>query len=228
MDIQQIFAARQQAEQNRRLECYRRLNRVAKKGQIVFAGSSLMEQFPIDELQHSLDLPWCIYNRGIGGYVSSQMLQGLETMVLELEPAKLFINIGTNDMEDAANTGLNTSALRTSVKVKNVYTNLNLMNGDVGEDATVTFGENDIPEGQFTANSTTYDYLALNYLLVGTDKGVVDCEFKYTDGTTNGNKTISNVPVQRNYRTNIIGSILTGAVDLNVTIDPAFEEPDNN
>ena len=138
------------------------------------------------------------------------------------------LNIGTNDMEDAANTGLNTSALRTSVKVKNVYTNLNLMNGDVGEDATVTFGENDIPEGQFTANSTTYDYLALNYLLVGTDKGVVDCEFKYTDGTTNGNKTISNVPVQRNYRTNIIGSILTGAVDLNVTIDPAFEEPDNN
>ena len=98
MDIQQIFAARQQAEQNRRLECYRRLNRVAKKGQIVFAGSSLMEQFPIDELQHSLDLPWCIYNRGIGGYVSSQMLQGLEAMVLELEPAKLFINIGTNDI----------------------------------------------------------------------------------------------------------------------------------
>ena len=98
MDIQQIFAARQQAEQNRRLECYRRLNRVAKKGQIVFAGSSLMEQFPIDEMQHSLDLPWCIYNRGIGGYVSSQMLQGLEAMVLELEPAKLFINIGTNDI----------------------------------------------------------------------------------------------------------------------------------
>ena len=138
------------------------------------------------------------------------------------------LNIGTNDMENAANTGLNTSALRTSVKVKNVYKNLNLMNGEVGEDATVTFGENDIPEGQFTANSTTYDYLALNYLLVGTDKGVVDCEFTYTDGTTNGSKTISNVPVQRNYRTNIFGSILTGAVDLGITIDPAFKEPDHN
>ena len=44
----------------------------------------------------------------------------------------------------------------------------------------------------------------------------------------NGSKTISNVPVQRNYRTNIIGSILTGAVDLNVTIDPDFETPDHN
>lgn len=98
MNMEKFFLARQQAEQARRLEQYRRLNRVAKKGQIVFAGSSLMEQFPIDELQRSLDLPWCIYNRGIGGYVSSQMLQGLETMVLELEPAKLFVNIGTNDI----------------------------------------------------------------------------------------------------------------------------------
>ena len=138
------------------------------------------------------------------------------------------LNIGTNDMDDATASGLNTDALRTYVTVKNVYTNLNLMNGKVGEDVTVTFEENDIPEGQFTANSTTYDYLALNYLLVGTDKGVVDCEFTYTDGTTNGSKTISNVPVQRNYRTNIFGSILTGAVDLEITIDPDFDTPDHN
>lgn len=138
------------------------------------------------------------------------------------------LNIGTDDMKDAANTGLNTSALRTSVTVKNVYKNLNLMNGEVGEDATVTFGENEIPEGQFTANGNTYDYLALNYLLVGTDKGVVDCEFTYTDGTTKVSKTISNVPVQRNYRTNIFGSILTGAVDLEITIDPDFETTEHN
>ena len=138
------------------------------------------------------------------------------------------LNIGTDDMKDAAKTGLNTDALRTSVTVKNVYKNLDLMNGGVGEDATVTFEENNIPKGQFTANGNTYDYLALNYLLVGTDKGVVDCEFTYTDGTTKGSKTISNVPVQRNYRTNIFGSILTGAVDLNVTIDPDFETTEHN
>ena len=142
------------------------------------------------------------------------------------------LNIGTDDMKDAANTGLNTDALRTSVTVKNVYKNLNLMNGGVGEDVTVTFEENDIPEGQFTANGNTYDYLALNYLLVGTDKGVVDCEFTYTDEATNDSKTISktisNVPVQRNYRTNIFGSILTGAVDLGITIDPDFDTTEHN
>ena len=44
----------------------------------------------------------------------------------------------------------------------------------------------------------------------------------------NGSKTISNVPVQRNYRTNIFGSILTGAVDLGITIDPDFETTEHN
>ena len=43
----------------------------------------------------------------------------------------------------------------------------------------------------------------------------------------NGSKTISNVPVQRNYRTNIFGSILTGAVDLGITIDPDFASDHN-
>lgn len=44
----------------------------------------------------------------------------------------------------------------------------------------------------------------------------------------NGSKTISNVPVQRNYRTNIFGSILTGAVDLGITIHPDFASDDHN
>ena len=34
------------------------------------------------------------------------------------------------------------------------------------------------------------------------------------------------MPVQRNYRTNIFGSLLTGSVDLGITIDPNFDTPD--
>lgn len=48
------------------------------------------------------------------------------------------------------------------------------------------------------------------------------------NGTTTGNLTFSNVPVQRNYRTNIIGSVLTGDVDFDIDIDPGFGEPDHN
>ncbi len=84
--------------QARRKEQFRRLNPYCRKGQIVFAGSSLMEQFPVEELAADLELPYCIYNRGNSGYVTRQMLTDLKEMVLDPEPRKLFINIGTNDL----------------------------------------------------------------------------------------------------------------------------------
>ncbi len=81
-----------------KVERYRRLNKFAKKGQILFVGSSLMEQFPIDEMQRQIDIPLEIYNRGIGGYVTTELLDNIDACILELEPKYIFINIGTNDI----------------------------------------------------------------------------------------------------------------------------------
>ena len=39
---------------------------------------------------------------------------------------------------------------------------------------------------------------------------------------------VANYPVQRNYRTNIIGKILTGDVTFNITIDPIYDGEYNN
>ena len=76
-------------------------NESALKGQIVFTGSSLMEMFPIHEWAKELgeDAP-IIYNRGVGGYKTSDLLPILDACVFELEPRKVFINIGTNDLSD--------------------------------------------------------------------------------------------------------------------------------
>lgn len=98
MDLQTWNDTQFPREQAQKLESYRRLNRFAQKGQIVLAGSSLMEFFPVNELAQSLGLPYCIYNRGIAGYVSAQMREALAVQVLELEPSKVFLNIGTNDL----------------------------------------------------------------------------------------------------------------------------------
>jgi len=46
----QVIKGMMQHEKEDKVERYRRLNRFVRKGQIVFAGSSLMEQFPIYEL----------------------------------------------------------------------------------------------------------------------------------------------------------------------------------
>ncbi len=77
---------------------YRMLNAIAKKGETVFVGSSLCEQFLINELLMSKGINKIIYNRGISGYKTSDMLDSMEEMIFELLPSRIFINIGTNDI----------------------------------------------------------------------------------------------------------------------------------
>ena len=79
-------------------ERYREANKTAKKGQIVFAGSSLMEMFPIEKLLKEHGDDTIIYNRGIGGFITDELMQVLDVCVTDLAPSKVFINIGTNDL----------------------------------------------------------------------------------------------------------------------------------
>lgn len=85
-------------EQKDKLDRYRILNETARKGQILFTGSSLMEQFPIHELLMDEEMDCLIYNRGIGGFTTEDMLENMQEQVYGTEPSKIFINIGTNDM----------------------------------------------------------------------------------------------------------------------------------
>lgn len=100
--IGEFFRQHSNYEKASKVERYRRQNKYIKPGQILFVGSSLMEQFPIAEMQLGLDLPLFIYNRGIGGYTTSEMLEVMDICVYQLEPKYIFINIGTNDLNDEA------------------------------------------------------------------------------------------------------------------------------
>ena len=79
---------------------YKEANKSFVPGQIVFAGSSLMEMFPINKLLEEHGDNTIIYNRGIGGYVSQEFLDNLDACILELHPSRVFINIGTNDLSN--------------------------------------------------------------------------------------------------------------------------------
>ena len=57
-----------------------------------------MEQFPVNELLMTNGMNQVIYNRGIGGFTTIDMLQYMEEMVFGTEPSTIFINIGTNDI----------------------------------------------------------------------------------------------------------------------------------
>ena len=84
-------------EKERKLRNYQAQNLYIQKGKTLFTGSSLMEQFPVVEFCGNEGLP-IAYNRGIGGYTTDESLNAIDTVLLDLKPAKLFINIGTNDI----------------------------------------------------------------------------------------------------------------------------------
>ncbi len=96
----QALNALMENEKKGKVERFRYLNAYIRKGQIVFAGSSLMEQFPIYEFLQDFNLPYTIYNRGIGGYTTKEMLQSMDVCIYDLEPRAVFINIGTNDLNE--------------------------------------------------------------------------------------------------------------------------------
>ena len=128
------------------------------------------------------------------------------------------VNIGTDDFDAAKASGLEVT--QTEVVAK-AFATLNLATGEVADEADRTFTMKAIPtasDGEFPV-AGGYKYLSMDYLLVGADKATVDVAFNYGGPQ---NRTFTNVPVQRNYRTNIYGSLLTNSVDFNVVIEPAF------
>ena len=131
------------------------------------------------------------------------------------------LNVGTeeSDMTAAVADGLRAETLQTWMEVASVNRCLNLMDGTTSDPTTAMFGAQAVPAGTLSVDGNTYVYLSVNYLLAGTDRGSVDCAFGFSDGSKSGSRSFSSVPVQRNYRTNVVGEILTsgtGAVVMSV------------
>ncbi len=66
------------------------------KNQIVFLGDSITDLFLLDDYFYDIEL--ATYNRGIIGDKTAGVLNRLKTSVLDLEPSKVVIMIGINDI----------------------------------------------------------------------------------------------------------------------------------
>ena len=142
-----------------------------------------------------------------------------KTITLQRPFAQL--NIGATDIEEAAVAGF--TPKQSSVTVKNVYNTLNLLSGEVSDAAEVTYALAAIPEESEIFPVADAKYLAMNYLLVGSEKELADIEFTVSDGSLSIDRSYASVPVQRNWRTNIYGKLLTDEAAFNISIDPDYE-----
>lgn len=163
-----------------------------------------------------------------------------ETVELYRPFAQLNLGIDKTELDDAAKAGI--VVKESYIKVSNVHKAFNAYNDavvatDVAE--PMEFDLNTIPQealsvdvnrdGVIDEATEKFTYLALNYLLVGdkkSEKSLTDVEFVWAteDGKTNSPATnFINIPVQRNYRTNIIGKLLTNPATFNIVIEEGFE-----
>ena len=134
------------------------------------------------------------------------------------------LNIGTNDYAAATSAGYTVSHAKVSTSA---YTTLNFENGTVDGLTTVEFAYAAIPTAE-TFPVATYEYMAMNYLLMAKDPETVEVTFYYaTDaqGANEKSRIVGSVPVQRNRRTNLYGALLTSLATVNVTILEGYDEP---
>ena len=128
-----------------------------------------------------------------------------------------------NFLADDAAGVVGVNAYKSKVTVTGVPTTLNTLDGTVTGSTDVTFALATIPN-ETLAGYESYKYVAMNYILAATDKEMKnEVVLTVNDGTQDVNTvTVANCPVQRNYRTNIFGSLFTLEGKFNIEIDPIY------
>ena len=99
---------------------------------------------------------------------------------------------------------------------------MNLLTGKLGAKETVSVANADVYFSAAAAAST----LSMDYIFAEADRevmGDISYTIHYTEDIT---RTFSNVPVQRNYRTNIVGDLLSLEGEFQVIVDPDWLTPE--
>jgi (p)ppGpp synthase/HD superfamily hydrolase len=66
----------------------------------------------------------------------------------------------------------------------------------------------------------------MNYFLVPDNAGTVDIVYDIQTDAGTVNKSVPSVHVKKNYRTNIIGNLLTQETTIEIIVDKNFNTPD--
>lgn len=138
------------------------------------------------------------------------------------------INILTTDMAEFKAAGGTIEEAGLKVTAPNT---LNLKDGTVSGETEYTLSNAVFPDTTeklpFTVAGKTTTWLVSNYILMGESKETVDVTWTSDINVPSRQSiTYTGVPVQRNFRTNIYGALLTDAYDYTVVINPDYtEEP---
>ena len=146
------------------------------------------------------------------------------------------VNFGASDLLEAGYS-INTETMLTGVKLTGIYSEMNVLNEEevTGTDGEVTFTQSARVPAESPKFVDGYDRIAMVYALVAKENQAnvtatlnVTAKGAKNDDNHTITREIANVPLKRNYRTNILGNIFTNDFNFTVNTVPGFYTSDSN
>ena len=159
---------------------------------------------------------------------------------VELKRPFAQINVGVTKADWDAAVASGVTITESKVVIKNAATSINLLDGTVSGEQVVEYDfaaiptdpailEVDVDRNGTIAENEKYKYLSMCYILTdnGAEKTTLEADglqFTFKSGGEDivFDEGLHAVPVQRNWRTNILGKLLTGDIQFNIVIDEIF------
>ncbi|MBR4975218.1 MAG: hypothetical protein IKY60_06505 [Bacteroidales bacterium] len=161
-------------------------------------------------------------------------------VTLERPFAQINLGVTQEDWDNAAKAGIYVA--QSKLVINNAATELNLFDGKVQDPTKVEYNLANIPTQTLEVDlnkdgvKEAYKYLSLSYILVadqgktaneegmfGAESALVNATFSLKTNKEPFEVKVDNLPVQRNWRTNVIGEVLTGDIKFNIDVDPIFD-----
>ena len=142
------------------------------------------------------------------------------------------LNLGTS--AESLDTDVSTSNIElgtSKVIVTGIASSFNTVEGK-GVDP-ITYTTNDVDVLSYTTDplnvgNINYHYISMDYLPVVDNESLVTVQAYVTTDAGDIEHSFTNVPVKKNYRTNIVGNLISSTTDFVVTIEEGFVDENNN
>lgn len=158
--------------------------------------------------------------------VKTLKVTGPATEPVQLHRPFAQVNFGTSDSAAATVAGVTpTASLFTATDAASSF---DVFAGEGTDPVRISFTEATLPAERLTLkDGTSYTYLAMNYFIPTgklSETHVSNLSATFKGATDDVVISVPSAKVQANYRTNIVGNLLTDQVVFNVEIVPAFED----
>lgn len=158
--------------------------------------------------------------------VKTLKVTGPATEPVQLHRPFAQVNFGTSDSAAATTAGVTpTASLFTATDAASSF---DVFAGEGTDPVRISFTEATLPAEQLTLkDGTSYTYLAMNYFIPAgklSETHVSNLSATFKGASDDVVISVPSAKVQANYRTNLVGNLLTDQVVFNVEIVPAFED----